>query len=234
MWQRREYKYLLTADQYRQLSRYLQSRGLKPDKYSAGTKNNSYYVASLYLDTPDYQAYWDKQYGVKIRTKYRLRTYEHRGTASTPIYWEIKKKYGDFFKKNRTAKSWSKTKQWLAGRLGLSRLGEVADFYLAVATKNLQPLLLISYWREPWLDPKHPDLRLTFDSNIQAAPTADLFSRHRLADVFPNQYILEIKFSGPVPGYVVEFCRLNSLSRQSLSKYCRGLEACGIVSEENL
>ena len=116
----------------------------------------------------------------------------------------------------------------------MSQLPTVADFYLAALSQRLKPALLISYRREPWLDPQHPGLRLTFDYQIEAAPTKDLFSPYRLARVYPNRYILEIKFSGPVPGYVSELCRAGDLNRGPLSKYCRGLEACGIVSEENL
>lgn len=231
---RREYKYLLAADKYRRLSRYLKSRGLRPDEFSGQTKNGSYYVVSLYLDTVDYQAYWEKQYGLRLRTKYRLRAYQPTARGSTPIYWEVKRRYGDFFHKDRTPVTWDKTKQWLAGRLKMSQLPAAADFYLAVLNKKLKPALLISYMREPWIDPQHPNLRLTFDYQIEAVPTSDLFYPHRLVRVFPNQYILEIKFSGPIPGYVSELCRAGDLSREALSKYCRGLEACGIVSEENL
>lgn len=233
--ERREYKYLLNPDQYRRLSRYFKSRGLTPDKFSVISKNQSYYIASLYLDTADYQAYWDKQYGLKIRTKYRLRTYQSAAAGATNIYWEIKRRNGDYFHKERFPVAWAKTKQWLAGRLTLSQLPTKAiNFYQAAIAKQLKPSLLISYWREPWLDPNHPNLRLTFDYRIQASPATDLFYPHRLAHVYPNSYILEIKFSGPVPGYIAEMCRVANLYRAPLSKYCRGLEACGIVSEENL
>ena len=209
------------------------------DKFSYS--NGSYYVASLYLDTPDYQAYWDKQYGVKIRTKYRLRAYQRRAAGQTLVYWEIKRRYGDYFHKDRVALPWAKTCRWLDGRVSLDQLlkgvkepDSLIDFYQTSVSKRFKPSLLVSYQREPWLDPQQPDLRLTFDYQIQAAPVSDLFYRHRLAGVYPNHFILEIKFSGPVPGYLAELCRSGDLSRQSLSKYCRGLEACGIVSEENL
>ena len=233
--QRREYKYLLTADQYLKLSRYFKSRGLKPDKFSGASQDKSYYLASLYFDTADYQAYWDKQYGLKISTKYRLRAYQSTAIASPPVFWEIKRKNGEFFHKDRFPVTWAKTKHWLRGQLSLSQLPSAAvNFYQAVIAKQLKPSLLVSYRREPWLDPHYPDLRLTFDYQIQASPATDLFYPYRLADVYPNSYILEIKFSGPVPGYIAEMCRVANLYRAPLSKYCRGLEACGIVSEENL
>ncbi len=238
---RQEYKYLITFDQYQKLKSYLKKRGLLPDNYSFKSENNQYYISSLYLDTSDYRFYWDKQYGVKDRLKYRLRTYIHKPSLTTSIFWEVKKKYGDFFIKDRFQLPWSVTKSFLNSSINLSNLLKhtsdqkaLIRFYQTVINLNLKPSVLISYYREPWLNPNYPQLRLTFDHQIQAAKSLDLFFPHRQTTILPNNVVLEIKFSGSVPGYLSKLNQVFNLKRQSVSKYCLSLEACDIVSEENL
>ena len=238
--QRQEYKYLLNREQYQQVRHYLLQRGLLPDTYSDQQPQNRYYLASLYLDTPDYQAYWEKKHGVYRRTKYRLRTYAKRGKKETPIFWEVKSKFGNWQKKDRFQLSWGKTQVMLAAsaklddlQAGASDQALLTKYYFAWIKNNLRPTLLISYQREPLIDQFYPDFRLTFDSDIQALPTVDLFSPCRLRPVLPDQVIMEIKFTGSIPGYMAQINQYFSFSRLALSKYCLGLEACDIVAEEN-
>lgn len=238
--QRQEFKYLLTFNQYRQVHHYLETRGLIIDPYSIKQSNNNYYIASLYLDTPDYQAYWEKMYGVANRTKYRLRAYSNTGTKKTPVFWEIKRKFNNYLKKDRFCLSWDTTNQFLNSRLNLDQLTQqspqpktLTRFYFNWTQKYLRPTVLISYWREAWLDPFYPHLRLSFDKNIQATATTDLFCSNRQVNILPNQIIMELKFNGPVPEYLNHICQYFNFSREAISKYCLAMEACGIVSEEN-
>ena len=238
--QRQEYKYLLNSDQYSQVRDYLIKRGLTPDTYSQKHPQKSYYVASLYLDTSDYQAYWEKQYGIHSRVKYRLRTYSQAGKKNTPIFWEIKRKFGDFQKKDRFQLSWENTSSMINSIASLDQLSMgtshqklLIKYYLDWLKKNLQPSILISYTREPFIDLFYPNFRLTFDYQIQAAATNNLFSKFKQAQVLPNQIIMEIKFTGLIPSYISHLNQYFNFSRQSLSKYCLALEACDIVAEEN-
>lgn len=240
---RREFKYLLNYDQYRQISRFLKKKGLRPDNYSKRAPDGNYYVASLYLDTPDYQAYWQKQAGIKNRVKYRLRTYYSHNRQNTPIFWEIKRKFGDRIKKNRLALKWQETKQFLAFKTNFCRLAghygqsdTLAKFYFNSKRYRLQPVVLTSYWRQPWLDPFYShfsNFRLTFDHDIQAVQTNDLFCSVRQSPVLADKIIMELKFNGPIPGYINQIIRFFNLTRQALSKYCLSLEACDIVSQES-
>jgi len=238
--QRQEFKYLLNLDQYLQVRSHLIKRGLTPDIYSKKSSDNSYYVASLYLDTLDYQAYWEKQYGIHTRTKYRLRTYVQTSLKNTPIFWELKRKFGDFQKKNRFQLSWQKTHSMLTSSASLDLLQSglpyqelLTKYYLSWLRKNLQPSVLISYQREPFIDFFYPNFRLTFDYQIQAMATNDLFSKSRQTQVLPDKVIMEIKFTGLVPAYISHLNQYFDFYRQSLSKYCLALEACDIVTEEN-
>lgn len=238
---RLEYKYLLTYDQYLKTRHYLINRGLIPDPYSSRSTNHQYYVASLYLDTPDHQAYWEKQFGLHSRVKYRLRTYAKTGQNQTPIFWETKKKFGDFQKKDRLRLSYDNTKSMLDSALNLDQLltqslekETLTKYYFSWLGKNLQPSVLISYDREPYIDPFYPNFRLTFDLNIKASPSADLFSKNRLTQILPDQVIMEIKFTHLVPNYISHLNQSLDFYRQSISKYCLSLESCDIVAEENI
>lgn len=239
--QRQEYKYLLNKDQYRQVKDHLIKRGLVYDAYSKSQPQNNYYVSSLYLDTQDYQAYWEKQYGVFSRSKYRLRTYANKAQNNTPVFWEIKRKFGDFQTKDRFQLTFKKTQAMITSSSNLNLLqsnspnkGLLTKYYTNWLKKNLKPSVLISYQREPFIDPFYPNFRLTFDYQIQSSPTNNLFCQNRQAQVLPNQVIMEIKFTGLVPDYISHINQYFNFYRQSLSKYCLSLEACGIVAEENL
>lgn len=238
--QRREYKYLLTPKQHQQIRECLRQYRLVSDAYSVKEPRLSYYVASLYLDTSDYQAYWEKKYGLEKRIKYRLRTYAQTKAKNTPVFWEIKNKYADFIKKERFCFSREKTGKLLKGELLVRDLSiapaetdTASQFYYQLIQKNLKPTVLVSYYREAWVDPLFPQFRLTFDTDIQAIATNDIFCPSRQTTILPNQVLMEVKFTGPVPGYINQICKLFNLQRQSISKYCLSLEACGIVSEEN-
>ena len=52
--------------------------------------NNKYFVRSLYFDDDFSTEYYNKTDGMKIRHKFRLRTYSSNQEAKTPIFLEIK------------------------------------------------------------------------------------------------------------------------------------------------
>lgn len=226
---RQEYKYLLKINQPQQLGRFFLGRGLVAENY---------FVGSLYLDTADYRFYWEKQYGVERRTKYRLRTYSVKPSPKALVFWEIKHKYLDYIYKERTVVPWTKTQKLLGLSAGTALTAkELADeavqtqFYISVLQKQLRPSIFIGYRRQVWHDPYFPGFRVTFDSKIEAESTTSLFSRRR-RPVLPGAVIMELKFSGQIPDYWESIIQSYNLSRQALSKYCLALEACDIVSEE--
>jgi len=243
---RRELKYLVSPGQHQQLRQFLHHLGLTPDKYTNRSTRRSYLVSSLYLDTPDYRFYWEKQHGIKDRIKFRLRTYSLPPDKNTLIYWEIKQKYQDFISKERLSLPWGITQQFLNQSISFAKLSRrikdgtslktLSKFYFNTQKLRLKPVVLVNYQREPWLDPNftlHSNFRLTFDYKITASPIKS-FSKHSYySSVLSDWVVLEIKFNGPIPKYVNKIVKSFNLSRQSISKYCLSLEACDIVSEEN-
>ena len=64
---------------------------LRPDPHVR--PDGSYFIRSIYFDDPDFTAYNEKLAGVKERTKYRIRFYNHDDSV---IFLERKSKDGDF------------------------------------------------------------------------------------------------------------------------------------------
>jgi len=94
---RRELKYLLPWDQYQEVVEHLADY-LTPDEHSVG----SYTVTSLYFDTEDYKAYWDKIDGQRFRRKLRMRIYGAETTsAEDPCFVEIKQRLDKTISKRR-------------------------------------------------------------------------------------------------------------------------------------
>ena len=102
---RYELKYLLTRTQYEQVLEKLQAY-LTPDP--RGDERGCYGITSLYYDTVDYQAYWDKIEGHKFRRKVRIRVYGNQVvTPDTSCFAEIKQRINKTLQKKRVVLPYS-------------------------------------------------------------------------------------------------------------------------------
>ncbi|NUO84375.1 VTC domain-containing protein, partial [candidate division KSB1 bacterium] len=69
-----------------------------------GDARGVYPITSLYYDTPDYKAYWDKIDGQRNRRKVRVRVYGNGVvSAATPAFVEIKARRIQFLNKRAEA-----------------------------------------------------------------------------------------------------------------------------------
>ena len=89
---RQEKKYLLSFEQYRQLD-HLFTQTLHPDPHNGVS---GYHIRSLYFDTMDERDYYEKEDGLEVRRKIRLRIYD---PASSFAMLEMKQKQGENQKK---------------------------------------------------------------------------------------------------------------------------------------
>lgn len=94
-----ELKYLISEAQRQELAVLLENY-MQPDPQ--GDEMGRYNITSLYYDTPDYQAYWDKIEGHKFRRKVRVRVYGRQTiTEQTPCFAEIKQRINKTLQKKR-------------------------------------------------------------------------------------------------------------------------------------
>ena len=62
------------------------------DNYAQFNKDNKYLVRSLYFDNDDYNNFFEKVDGIKIRKKFRLRSYDKQLNSKIQFFLEMKGK----------------------------------------------------------------------------------------------------------------------------------------------
>ena len=127
VFQRYEFKYLMTRNQQAQLLSAAGAR-LRPDAYSHSS------IRNLYLDTPDFRLIRRSLEKPIYKEKLRLRSY---GCAKreAPVFMELKKKYRSIVYKRRLTLPYGRALDCLTGdspwpetQIG-REIGYVMDFY---------------------------------------------------------------------------------------------------------
>lgn len=182
--------------------------------------NGAYRIRSLYFDTPDADAFMEKENGEEERRKYRLRYYN--GDHSF-IRLEQKEKKGDLTRKvqanvdMRTA---------IAMQNGEYEMLLNADnsllklFYAEAKAKKLAPSVTVDYRRVPftyWID----NVRITIDTEIYAGNAESFFRSVR--PPFPvlgnGAAVLEVKTDNRLPYMIGRILETVPRQQQSYSKY---------------
>ena len=229
LFDRYELKYLVHAKQAAALLDDLEPY-VKRDK-NAGA-DGYYKITSLYLDSPELAAYWEKLDGEKYRRKVRVRTY---GAGAADAFIEIKQRLNLGVAKRRTklpvAAAESTLRALCTGRHepGDAVLDEV---YVLAKTERLRPTVIVSYNRAAFFDAWRRDLRITFDRNLkyrvhdlslQGDPTRGRWF------LPPDWYVLEVKFDRILPSWLCTALNRHDLKLERISKYCRAIEAAGLA-----
>lgn len=218
MLSRHEEKYILTYAQYAILyQRALQV--LRPDSHGI---NGTYTITSLYFDDPLDSALAEKLDGLKLHSKFRLRTYDY---ASELIKLERKDKQGLLTQKI----SASVTKEQLpliTQPGGWSQVeGDAQSLLQQMQAKACRPVIGVRYVRDAFYY-EGSDFRLTFDRQLETLlPDTDcLFDGQirGLPVLTPGSVIMEIKYGQYLPKFARKLTRIRA-PQLSFSKYaiCR-------------
>ena len=229
---RYELKYVITHDQYN-LMRTALSDYMVPD--AEGDEHGRYVITSLYFDSQDYKAYWDKIEGHRFRRKVRVRVYGNQPVlAETTCFVEIKQRINKTLQKRRILLPYETA-------IALCATGEatIADSEADQAvideirylhhTLQLQPACIVSYQRLAYNgDEFDPGLRVTFDSVLQGRThSLSLLTSEQSENQYvlpPNIYILEVKANHRVPNWLTELVNTYHCQLRRVSKYCAVLE----------
>jgi len=231
---RKEYKYFFPCELLDPLRQRFLSN-MEHDEFCRQREGNRYTVRSIYLDTRHLLFYYEKIDGLKIRKKLRIRTYD-LPEANCPAFLEIKRKFNNTIYKERVKTSLSETPLLLNGGIPQIQSNNPQFLDKAVMGKfvyltkrlKLEPTVLITYEREAFQGEDDARLRVTFDLNVRsyAYPGLDEFYREDdLQRIKDSYFIIEIKFFDRMPIWVRSIVREYRLRVQSISKYCRGLDA---------
>jgi hypothetical protein len=229
---RYELKYVLTREQYSSVVEDLAAY-MQPDPH--GDENGHYLVTSLYYDTPEYKAYWDKMEGLRFRRKLRVRVYgEGVVTPDTICSVEIKQRTNRTVQKKRVALSHSTAIALCGAGVGVNGMpgagrAVIDEVQYLRSVLQLQAACIVSYDRQAFIGTERdPGLRVTFDTNMKGRThDLSLLSQDYAENHFfvpPQWYIMEIKADGHVPYWLTGLTTQHGCTLRRISKYCTALE----------
>ncbi len=213
VFQRYEFKYLLTRNQQ---ARLLSAAGerLRPDAYSHSS------IRNLYLDTPDFRLIRRSLEKPVYKEKLRLRSYG-RAERETPVFMELKKKYRSIVYKRRLTLPHEQALDCLAGHRPWpdTQIGREIRYSMRFYPA-LEPRVFLSYERDSWYAPES-GLRITFDDAIRFRTEdmtldSDPWGTSLLR---PDHLLMELKAPGAIPLWMVRLLTEMGLYRTSFSKY---------------
>jgi len=232
---RYELKYIITQEQHDKFVKVL-PQYLTPD--AQGDEEGSYSVTSLYYDTVDYKAYWDKIEGHKFRRKVRIRVYgDDEVTPETECFVEIKQRINKTLQKKRVVIPYSEAEtlcgsgEPITGEEEMSETDRltVSEIKYLQSTLQLQPACVVSYDRRAFEGSEYDaGLRITFDTNLKGR-THDLtlqslgYAENKYF-LPPGWCILEVKVNYRVPYWLTEMIGKYRFTLRRISKYCAALE----------
>ena len=221
---RYEYKYQLSQTLYRSVRNAL-TGFMRLDGYSLRGKKNRYLVRSLYYDTDDLRAVYEKVHGERNRIKARIRTYTDLWDNAEFASIELKTKFGSQTRKFATRTSMDMLKHYLkTGGWPRKEDPVLEEFERYVRLNHLRPKVLVDYEREAFVPLIESDTRVTFDHLVRFANSSELFpSNAHFRSLERHQVILEIKVREDQPNWLQGIVKKLSLSSAPNSKYVDGI-----------
>lgn len=232
---RRELKYYIAPELIPEVKRYI-APYVEVDPYARDRENYTYTIRSIYFDTEQLDFYYEKLDGLRIRKKIRVRSYNEFNPESF-AFLEIKRRYN-----NRIVKERSKVPLHQLEKICIHRTnpnghvdvfsnGSVVTgkFLYNLSQLDLQPTLLVTYEREPYIGAADSSIRVTFDKDVRAlaAPRLDdLFADDGFEYLTNGRCILELKFNDFMPRWMRYLVAELNIRVQSISKYCMGVARC--------
>ena len=236
---RYEFKYILnkkTSDQIEKEARNFMIYDVHVNK----ELNNKYFVRSLYFENNFSSNFYEKVDGMKIRRKYRLRTYSNFFDPKVPIFFEVKGRISERTYKKRINIKNKYLNLFLSQSQNFNLLnlypnnGMIRNFIFDSFRKNLKPLILVYYKRRPYINKFGLYFRLTFDTNLLSSKTNNLFSNDKYSswlECKAGYTILEVKFDRSIPAWFHRIIQCYNLRRRSISKFVLGMSSCGLARE---
>lgn len=187
--------------------------------YDANTKDDSYLIRSLYLDTIDDRFYNESLNGLRKRRKFRIRYYDFQQDF---IRLERKDTIGNLKSKTSVVCSYEDVAEFI--KTGYFKDGDnplLKEVHMLNVSEGLKPIAVIDYNRTAFTY-ELGNIRITFDRNISCSYHTDGMFDEKLVriPVMPQgKHVLEVKYDGILPGYIAGVLEIGSLERISFSKY---------------
>ena len=182
--ERKEIKYIISKEQHDALLYAARGR-MQPDRFGVTR------ICNIYFDTPDFRLIRESIEKPLYKEKLRLRTYNVPDENSS-AFIELKKKFNKMVYKRRETMRYIDAMRFLVNREKPKEPSQII--------KEID-WVLDFYDRQAFFGTEDPELRMTFDTNIDFR-TDDLnlmcgSHGHSLMD--GSRYILELKISNAMP-----------------------------------
>jgi len=232
---RRKLKYFIAPELIPQVKELITPYA-EMDPFAKEREKYTYTIRSIYFDTINFDFYYEKLDGLKIRKKLRVRFYNEFDPEGT-AFLEIKRRYNNQIVKERTKVPLNQLEQICIqrtnpnGHVDVFSNGSVvmSKFLYNLTSLDLQPALLVTYEREPYVGLGDSSIRVTFDKNVRAfisPELEDLFANNGFDFITNGRCILEFKFNGFMPKWMRTAVAELNIRTQSISKYCLGVNVC--------
>lgn len=217
---RQERKFMLTITQKLRFETQLDAL-LTQDPHNG--LEGSYLVRSLYFDTLQDRDYQEKEDGVELRRKIRLRIYDPEAAEA---YLEMKQKQGSNQLKRSLKIRRDDAQRLLTGDYAplLKYKEDFASECYSIMNRDVYlPKTIVEYRRKAYMRPEN-NIRITIDSQIRALEghTALLFEPdpglYPVLD--PRKAVLEVKYNYFLLSYIRDIIRSCNQSELAISKYC--------------
>lgn len=215
---REEKKFLLNQAEALRLRDHLLTV-VHPDEHNGP---DGYVVRSLYFDSLYDRDLQEKEDGVELRRKLRLRVYSPDAEFAL---FEMKQKQGAYQRKRSLSLSRQDAQALIAGDFTVLLKSE-SDFgrecYALMQTLAYRPKTIVEYDRFAFVAPENA-IRITFDSAIRAnEANYDIFDRHLPLNsvLSPFSVVLEVKYNGFLLSYIKDMLLPVQHAVLSVSKYC--------------
>lgn len=237
---RYEFKFLLSQKKANQIENEIKNFMIL-DENALNKKNKKYFVRSLYFDTPEYSNFYEKVDGIKIRKKFRIRSYSNNKKDNPNLFLEMKGRKNQKTYKLRTP-ILSKHLEYLVDRNKVMSLMNyyskdnkvVSDFIYETLKKKIEPKVVVDYNRRPYINKFGLLFRLTFDTNLKSCSGDNIFDEKKnfsFRECVSGQTILELKFERSIQPWFHRIIQNYNLMRLSVSKFALGMEKNGFGSE---
>ena len=214
---RREIKYLLDTKEYKKQKNHIE-KVLTSDMHN---QENGYIVRSLYFDTLEDKDFYEKEAGVELRRKIRLRVYDPENDFAM---LEMKQKQGDYQYKRSLKVSREEALEMIQGNYTcLLNYKEpfASEMYAYMTIHTYLPKLVVENIRDAFVV-KENNIRLTFDHHIVASESSfNIFDpKLQMSPIMdPANVILEVKYNGFLLSYIKDLIKDVSCISTSVSKY---------------
>ena len=215
---RQENKYLLNSIDHMRINNKLKSF-LQEDSNNG---IDGYKVRSLYFDTINEDDYEEKEAGIELRRKIRLRIYN---PSDDTAKLEMKQKQGNAQKKRSLTVSREDAVELTKGNYyPLLKYEDpfAAELFGYMTMKCYRPKTIVQYNRKAFIA-RENKTRITLDSHIISTESSyDIFLENLPMNPVLDEYnsVLEVKFNGFLLSYIKDILNLADRSPLAVSKYC--------------